>query len=404
MNAVHFGAGNIGRGFIGPMLSRSGYRVCFVGRNKNKITELQKRGQYPVTLANENRDSYIIDNVTALHLDHTEKVAEAIADAEIVTTAVGISALTDISGTIARGIELRLRRNNPKPLHVIACENGIDCSGQLKTSVYEHMKPALHELADDNIAFPNVMIDRIVPVQEHKDPLEILVEPFSEWVIPRNDLIGDYTEIAGVHYVDTLEPYLKRKLFTVNTGHCSAAYFGYLEGYTSIQEAMSETHIRSRVRGVLEETGRLLVQLYGLDPGAHQRYIEKILRRFMNPGLSDAVTRVGRSPLRKLASKDRLVLPAMLAHNRGIKTPHLISAIAAALFFDYPKDPEAQLLQEIIRNQGVSAAISSKLEIPKEHPLHARILAEYNKLCLRYPHMSASGFEAMKHNISGLFG
>ncbi|AIQ54949.1 mannitol-1-phosphate 5-dehydrogenase [Paenibacillus sp. FSL R7-0331] len=404
MNAVHFGAGNIGRGFIGPMLSRSGYRVCFVGRNKQKISRLQEQGQYPLTLANENRDSYMINNVTALHLDHTEEVAHAIAEAEIVTTAVGISALDDISGTIARGIELRLCNSNLKPLHVIACENGINSSGRLKNSVYAHMKRSFQEMADISIAFPNVMIDRIVPVQQHKDPLEILVEPFSEWVIPREDLLEDHIEIEGAHYVDSLDPYLKRKLFTVNTGHCSAAYFGYLEGHTSIQEAMEEPGIRSLVRGVLEETGKVLVQLYGLDPQGHQNYIEKIMRRFMNPGLSDSVARVGRSPLRKLASKDRLVLPAMQAHKLGLKTPHLLSAIAAALFFDAPKDPEAQQLQQIIRTQGVREAIAGNLEIPKEHPLHALILAEYNKLCLRYPHMSGSGFAAMKHDLSGLSG
>ena len=41
--AVHFGAGNIGRGFIGLMLVKSGYDVTFVTRNKRKISELQLR-------------------------------------------------------------------------------------------------------------------------------------------------------------------------------------------------------------------------------------------------------------------------------------------------------------------------------------------------------------------------
>lgn len=86
MRAVHFGAGNIGRGFIGPMLSDSGYNVCFVGRNKSKIAQLQNRGQYPVTLANKDRDSFIVDNVTAINLNDTEDVTKAIAEAEIVTT------------------------------------------------------------------------------------------------------------------------------------------------------------------------------------------------------------------------------------------------------------------------------------------------------------------------------
>lgn len=385
MRAVHFGAGNIGRGFIGPMLSDSGYNVCFVGRNKNKIAQLQELGQYPVTLANKNRDSFIVNNVTAINLGDTDDVTRAIAEAEIVTTAVGLSALKDIAGTIAQGIERRLNNNkNLKPLHIIACENGIGSSQKLKNSVYLHMKQSLKELADRNIAFPNVMVDRIVPVQKNKDSLEILVEPFSEWVIPRSGMIGDYNEIKGVNYVDSLAPYLERKLFTVNTGHCSAAYFGYLEGYTSIQEAMSDSEIRSRVRGVLMETGTLLVHLYGFSPQAHGRYIDKMMERFTNPNFKDKITRVARSPLRKLSPKDRLVQPAMLAHELGFETSHLLSAIASALFFDYEQDTEAQQLQETIRNYGLSEVIASHLTIPLEHPLHGRILEEYNLISTKH--------------------
>ncbi|MBW4082649.1 mannitol-1-phosphate 5-dehydrogenase [Paenibacillus sp. S150] len=402
MRAVHFGAGNIGRGFIGPVLSNSGYEVCFVGRNKRKISQLRERGSYPVTLANDNRDSYMVSNVTALDLADTEKVAEAIAEAEIVTTAVGITALKDIAGTIARGIELRLQTGgNPKPLHVFACENGIGSGQQLKTSVYRHMKQSVKELADRLIAFPNVMVDRIVPVQTHKDPLEILVEPFSEWVIPRSGMIGDYTDIKGVHYVDKLDPYLERKLFTVNTGHCSAAYFGYLEGYTTIQDAMDDPGIVARVRGVLKETGAVLVKQYGFDPEAHEKYIAKMLERFRNPNFNDKITRVARSPLRKLAPKDRLVRPAMLAHGLGLETSFLVSAITSALFFDHHSDPEALQLQNSIRSLGLSRVLSSQLKIPADHPLHERIVQEYQKLCMSYPHMASNGFEALIHSLGG---
>lgn len=400
MRAVHFGAGNIGRGFIGPMLSRSGYEVCFVGRNKNKMARLQERGQYKVILANEDRDSYMVKNITAIDLNHAEQVAEAIADAEIVTTAVGISALKDIAGAIAQGIELRLSRNaESAPLHIIACENGIASGQQLKRAVYRHMSAALVEEADRKIAFPNVMVDRIVPVQKNKESFEILVEPFSEWVIPRSGMIGGYTEIKGVLYVEALEPYLERKLFTLNTGHCSAAYFGYLEGYTTIQDAMSDPVIQSRVRGVLEETGALLAYRHGFDQDVHSRYIEKTIQRFNNPNFSDKITRVARSPLRKLAPKDRLVQPALQACELGLETNHLVSAITSALFFDHPGDPEALSLQRTIRDTGPSGVITAKMGIPIEHPLHDRIIIEYNNICMKYPPMASTGFEAMVHTI-----
>ncbi|QSF46630.1 mannitol-1-phosphate 5-dehydrogenase [Paenibacillus tianjinensis] len=399
MRAVHFGAGNIGRGFIGPMLSKSGYKVCFVGRNKKQITQLQKRGQYQVTLANEDRDSFIVSNVTAIHIGEADDVAKAIAEAEIVTTAVGILALKDIASSIARGIELRLKSDNPKPLHVFACENGIKSSRRLKESVYLHLKHSFREKADHCIAFPNVMVDRIVPVQKNKDSLEILVEPYKEWVIPRSEIMSGYNEIQGAHYVNSLDPYLERKLYTVNTGHCCAAYFGYLEGYSSIQEAMSDPGIRSRVRGVLQETGALLVHLYGFDPAAHHKYINKMMKRFENPHFNDSITRVARSPLRKLSPTERLIQPAMLAFKYGLEVNYLVRAIASALFFDYRNDEEALQLQEAIRKFGLSEVISTMLMIPADHPLHGQIIGEYHKIRLQNPHMTGSSFESMINSL-----
>lgn len=51
MLAVHFGAGNIGRGFIGKLLYQSGYETCFVDVNAEVVSLLNEKGQYQVMLA-----------------------------------------------------------------------------------------------------------------------------------------------------------------------------------------------------------------------------------------------------------------------------------------------------------------------------------------------------------------
>ena len=48
MNAVHFGAGNIGRGFIGNLLNESGYEVCFVDVNSDMIDRINSDKSYLV--------------------------------------------------------------------------------------------------------------------------------------------------------------------------------------------------------------------------------------------------------------------------------------------------------------------------------------------------------------------
>ncbi|GIP56315.1 mannitol-1-phosphate 5-dehydrogenase [Paenibacillus woosongensis] len=379
MKAVHFGAGNIGRGFIGLLLSKSGYEVTFVDVNDTLVNLLQSKRQYTVTLANEQADSIVVDNVTAIDGKDQALVAEAVAEADIVTTAVGVSVLKHIAAAIAQGIELRLSRST-RPLHVIACENAIGGSTQLKNHVYDHLSAPAKEQADRSIDFPDAAVDRIVPLQQHEDPLLVTVEPFYEWTVDRSAMRGEFQEIAGVHYVDRLLPYIERKLFTVNTGHCIAAYHGYLSGYETIQEAMKDPAVVGEVRGALQESGAMLVRTYSFDEASHKQYIEQILERFINPYLTDEIARVGRSPIRKISPNDRLVRPARLAHELGIPVPHLTKAVAAALLFDESSDPESAELQAYVREHGVHAAIEKYTELPQDHALHAQIADEYAKL------------------------
>ncbi|WP_145046619.1 mannitol-1-phosphate 5-dehydrogenase [Paenibacillus xylanexedens] len=380
MKAVHFGAGNIGRGFIGHMLSASDYEVCFVARNPKKISMLQKRKEYPITLANRDQDTTIVNNVTAINVGEQDRVAEHIASADLITTAVGVSALEDIAEPIAKGIHLRMQQRNPAPLHIIACENAIGGSTRLKKRIYPLLDEQTRQKAERYVAFPNAAVDRIVPAQDHQDPLQVTVEPFYEWVVHRPALLDGFKKIKGVHYVDSLEPYIERKMFTVNTGHCVAAYFGYLEGFKTIRQVMSHKPLREKIRHVMEETGAMLIQKHGFDPQKHSRYIDTILERFANPNLTDQVTRVGRSPLRKLSPYDRLVRPAMQASEFGIAIPHLTSAMAAAMLFNYERDEEAMTLQRMIREDGVSAFIRERMGIPDAHPVHGQVVARYEDI------------------------
>ena len=379
MKAVHFGAGNIGRGFVGLLLSQSGYDVCFVVRNPEKISLLQQRQRYTVTLANEAEDSITVRNVTAVNMHNREAVIRAVADADLVTTAVGASALKSIAEVIAKGIERRLVQNQ-QPLNVIACENAVRASSRLKKLVYPHICAEMQADANQCIGFPNAVVDRIVPAQFYRDPLKIKVEPFFEWIVESSDFRGDLPQIKGVEYVSSLDPYIERKIFTVNTGHCSAAYLGYVEGLQTIQEVMRHRGLREKTQLIMQETGELLIQKHHFDREQHRKYIRTILQRFSNQYLTDKIVRVGRSPIRKLAADERLVRPAMQAYENGLETPHLTSAMAAALMFDYEKDAEAATLQTAIEQNGVQSAITKFTGISSKHPLFQKVLEKYQSL------------------------
>lgn len=370
---VHFGAGNIGRGFIGALFSQTGYHVTFVDIADQIINQLNEKKQYQVILATDQQESMTISNVSGLNnLSQENEVINAIKDATFLTTAIGPNILPRIAPLIAKGLTERLKTNNDK-LYIIACENQIAATDLLKGYILQHLDEQTISKLANNISFFNSAVDRIVPIQNNQGLLDVLVEPYYEWVVETREEIP-YVE--GMKIVEDLAPFIERKLFTVNTGHAVIAYLGYLESKPTIDQTLADDKILDQVYSTLGETGAYLIHQYGLDPNEHQKYIEKIIGRFKNAHLNDAVIRVGRSPIRKLGADDRLVRPATQAQKAGLSYTHLAKAIAAALLFDFEEDEEAVKLQTMIRNHGIAnvlkevSGLEMNSEITKEVERH----------------------------------
>ncbi len=378
MLAVHFGAGNIGRGFIGLLLTQANYETIFVDVNTEIVDEINKKGKYNVVLAEENSSTVTVSNVSAINsVTNPKKVMEAICKADIVTTAVGPNILTIISELIAKGLSERAKTTK-QPLNLIACENMVGGSSLLKEKIYGHISDEEKSLFDALYGFPNAAVDRIVPNQVNKDPLEVSVEPYFEWVVEKPAFKGNPPNIEGITYVQDLEPYIERKLFTVNTGHAVPAYVGNDLGYHTIYDAMHDEKVQEMLKGALAESGEAIIQTYGFDREEHQAYIDKIIGRFMNPYISDEVTRVARGPIRKLGANDRLIRPASLYMEvtYGKEPIYLAKTIATVLKFINEQDEEAVKLQKLIAEQGIKKTLKEVSGLGAEHPLVSVILKE----------------------------
>ena len=199
--------------------------------------------------------------------------------------------------------------------------------------------------------------------------VDVLVEPFYEWVVDASQIKGVRPDIAGVTYVEDPIPYIERKLLTVNTGHSAIAYLGYARGLATIHAALEDDDVRDGASKVLEETGLLLAREHGFDPEELREYRQKVLARFENPRISDEVTRVARAPIRKLGHNERFVSPALRLLEMGRTPTHLAAVIRAILGFDRPQDAEAVELQETIRAEGERPALARYAGIEEDHPL-----------------------------------
>ncbi|AFD26555.1 mannitol-1-phosphate 5-dehydrogenase [Deinococcus gobiensis] len=376
--AIQFGAGNIGRGFIGALLAHSGYRVVFADINEAVISALRDQGRYTVQVLDVERRSEEVTGVTGI-LSNGPEIVPAVAQASLITTAVGPNVLKIIAPTLARGIEERARAG-AGDLNIIACENMVGASSFLKEQVESHLSEEGRRYADEHVGFPNSSVDRIVPPFSSENPLDVGVEAFYEWIVERPAFKGPVPDIEGMKLTDNLVAYVQRKLFTLNNGHAVAAYLGVRRGLDTIEASMNDPEIAAEVRAAMEQSGAALVRRYGFDPAEHAAYIDKIMGRFRNPHIRDEVLRVGREPLRKLGAADRIVGPARMAAEYGLPTDALQRGAAAALRYDNPADPQAAQLQAMIGERGIEAAVTEATGLEAGSDLHRGIVEAYRAL------------------------
>jgi mannitol-1-phosphate 5-dehydrogenase len=369
MTAVHFGAGNIGRGFIGLALHSAGHRVIFVDVDDSLISSLVAADSYRVVETGSNGIVHTVDNFTGVNsATNPETVIKSIAEADIVTTAVGPRVLEFVAPLIAKGLAAR---TSSTPLAVMACENAIGATDTLKSFVAVSASVAEMSRAQ----FANTAVDRIVPVQDSAEGLDVTVEAFSEWVIDRTPFNGVEPVIPDAHFVDNLEPYIERKLLTVNTGHASIAYLGLCAGARHIAEALAMPSVAVVVDEVLDETTRMLVARHGLDEADQRAYVAQTLARFRNPDLDDELVRVGRQPLRKLSRHERLIEPAAVLSEIGVTPRALMQVVEAAMRFDVPTDDESVELQRMRTTLSAEEIASTVCGIDGGHPLFSPLVA-----------------------------
>lgn len=372
--AVHFGAGNIGRGFIGLLLNQSDYFVNFVDVNDVIINELKIKQSYTVELIDDNSERIVVNNVSGINSKfELELLKQTLVEAELITTAVGPNILPMIAKSLVPAIEERASQKNVSYLNIIACENTIEGSTKLKNALIPLLSDNALDYVNNWVGFPDSAVDRIVPNQKNVDILWVKVEPFYEWVIDQTKIKGDLN-IAGVNFTDNLEAYIERKLFTVNTGHTTCAYAGYLKGYPTIRDAMQDETVIHLVEKVLNETGNMLVKKHGFDEVKQKEYIEKTIKRFKNPSIIDEVSRVGRSPIRKLTKGDRFIKPILECEALGLSYDGLVESVINALKFDYAEDEESVRLQNMLIELGLENTLIEVTGLEKNNPILQKIV------------------------------
>ncbi len=379
MKAVMYGGGNIGRGFIGMLLSQSGYEVTFVDVVDAVVNTLNEKHTYPVRIiSNAGHKDIDVQNVSAVNGNDGNAVAEAIANADIMATAVGVNVLKFIIPNLVAGIRMRKERGC-KPFNIIICENLMDANKVIEGMLKAHLNEEEQAWFDENIGLVEASIGRMVPVQtdamKDGNPLRVCVESYGFLPVDKDAFKGEIPEIQNMVPFSPFDFYLKRKLYIHNMGHATCAYLGDILGLEYIYQSIDVDEVYIIVRNAMQESAQALSKKYGVDLGDILKHITDLLYRFTNAALLDTCKRVGGDPKRKLSPQDRLIGSSALALETGV-VPAYISIGAAAGLRRYIA--EAEGMEQSVEN--AAAVLGEISQLDAKSALAQLILSMYEKI------------------------
>ncbi|MFN2479793.1 MAG: mannitol dehydrogenase family protein [Pseudonocardiaceae bacterium] len=210
-----------------------------------------------------------------------------------------------IFGLITEALVRRRRRHLP-PFTMMSCDNiqGNGDAARRSFGAFAALRdPELGAWVEQQVRFPNSMVDRITPVTTEEDKAEIsrrfgiddqwpvVCEPFTQWVL-EDDFGGSRPpwEDVGVQLVSDVEPYELMKLRLLNASHQALCYFGYLTGYRMVHDVCSDVLFQNFLLAYMDkEATPTLRPVLGIDLAD---YKQNLIARFANPNVRDTVARL----------------------------------------------------------------------------------------------------------------
>lgn len=363
---IMYGAGNIGRGFIGQSFSNAGYNVGFVDINMEVINQLNNDKCYPlhIVTSDENLEQSV-KNVYGINGSDIELVSDEIASCDMMATAIGVNVLKFIAKPIAMGIKKRAERSG-KSLDIIICENLIGADAFLKGLILKEI-PELSDFVENKVGFIEASIGRMVPVmtEEKKagNALRVYVEPYNILPVDKDAFKGEPPkEVKNLYPFSPFNLFIERKLFMHNMSHALCAYLGFLRNYEYIYECAENFDIEYTAYKALMASALAVSKENGTDIKMLIDHADNLLYRFKNHALGDTVARVGKDTKRKLSTNDRLIGALKLCEKHGIDASYICIGIGAGLLFNPQGDDSSIELSAFAKEHGVKETLKKYSE------------------------------------------
>lgn len=378
---VVFGAGKIGRSFIGQLFSRSGYEVVFIDKDKTLVDALNHYRSYWVEICDTVPETVLVENVRGTASDKTEAIAGEIATADVLAVSVGKNALPFITGMLAEGLLLREKMNPGKALDIILAENMREADTYMRQEL-ARVLPAVYPL-NERVGLVETSIGKMVPLRDDRNnggnPLTVYAEAYNTLIVNKDTFINPIPQVQGLEAKSNMKAWVDRKQFIHNFGHAATAYLGYLHhpDATCLWEVLADSTIREQVCSAMTESAAVLQAVH---PGVFSReqlqeHIDDLVHRFTNRHLGDTLFRVGCDLYRKLSPDDRLVVPLTSAHRLGLPYSNMIRVLKASLHFN-ARDAKGNMFPDDVRFHEMLEEKGAEIVLKDVCGLDDRLIAE----------------------------
>jgi len=336
---VIFGAGKIGRSFIGQLFGCGGYKVVFVDVDPMIVTSINIHGSYRVIIKGEKDQEIIVPSVHAISALDILEVAEAVSTAGIVAVSVGKNALEKVVPTIAAGLILRHTIDLNCPLDIIIAENMRDGGDFMKEQLVKNL-PSNFPFAK-LVGLVETSIGKMVPIMTlaelERDPLMVCAEAYNTLILDKKGFKSPIPDIEGLAPKENIKAWVDRKAFIHNLGHATAAYYGHYHHPEAVYmyEILDDPDVLKFTKDVMSQSADILTTAY---PGSFtvsdlEDHIDDLIIRFMNKALKDTIFRVGQDLIRKLSAGDRFMGSIHLAMQYDKPYDSILEAMSFALYF-----------------------------------------------------------------------
>lgn len=376
-NILIVGAGRLGKGFIGEVFDKANWKISFLDKDEKVIKNLNKKGCYYVTVHREDKiEERTISGYKAYTYKDIEKMREDIISADVIALVLYPEDFNYAIDKISDFLKDRIQKEPNKNLDILCLTN----KNYLMNSFNEQFINKLNNDSyikwyKEHVSLRDTIVRRGTDADDNASiyvrttaVLSLLIQ--EPLLVPLND-------VEWLECCDKLELLKDLKVFTVNGPHVATAFAGYLKGYKTINETLSDNDCLTLIENVHKEIYDGILKGYDIS----KEELDKLSVFPKAKGeMEDYIYRVAYDPIRKLSRNDRLTGIAMICIENGIEPDAIAQSIANGFAYDYKGDPNAMQIQKTIKEKGIEKAIVEYCGIESSSILYNKIKFYYNKI------------------------